>query len=104
MVDRGGRLGHWRRLRSLSSFFLSCRYMTSSPRLCVAVEIPRVVADGGFPTGVGRSGEAGWVVARSFPYPGRFHSRGGELAGGGGPTTIALAGRRQLLWPVAGSP
>jgi hypothetical protein len=31
----------------------------------------------GFPTGVGRSG-GGWVVVRSFPYPVRFHSRGGR--------------------------
>jgi hypothetical protein len=31
-----------------------------------------------FPTGVGRSG-GGCVVARSFPYPVRFHSRGGRL-------------------------
>src|SRR5262249_38993981 len=31
----------------------------------------------GFPTGVGRSGR-GRVVARSFPYPVRFHSPGGR--------------------------
>jgi hypothetical protein len=29
MVDRSGRLGHWRRLRSLSSFFPSCRIYAS---------------------------------------------------------------------------
>jgi len=33
----------------------------------------------GFPTGVGRSG-GGWAVVRSFPYPVRFHSRGGRPA------------------------
>jgi hypothetical protein len=37
----------------------------------------------GFPRGVGRFG-GGWAVARSFPYPGSFHSRGGGPAGGWG--------------------
>jgi len=39
----------------------------------------------GFPRGVGRSG-GGWAAARSFPYPGSFHSRGGRLLGGWGPS------------------
>lgn len=42
-----------------------------------------VAGRSGFPTGVGRSG-GGWAVARSFPYPGSFHSRGGGLLAGWG--------------------
>ncbi len=64
MVDRSGRLGHWWRLWSLSCFFFpSCRYVTSSPRLCVAVEIP-----------------GGWSAGRDFQ---RVWEGPGRRAGGG---------------------
>jgi hypothetical protein len=80
MVGRSGHLRHLRSSILSSSLFLQ---LTSSSRLCVAVGILGVEGGRpGFPRGVGRSG-GGWVAARSFPYPGSFHSRGGGLFSGG---------------------
>jgi hypothetical protein len=83
MVDEGGRLGHlWLAILSPSLFL----QLPSPSWLCVAVGILGVEGGRpGFPRGVGRSGGA-WAVARSFPWPGRFHSRGGPGGAGARPS------------------
>jgi hypothetical protein len=65
--------------------------------------------------GVWEGPGGGWVVARSFPCPVSFHSRGGGLRGGGGPgraarvphdglssdaasTVLRLDSPRSLIW------
>src|SRR5436305_2927541 len=76
-VSRSGRLG--------VSFLVFSPVYPSSSRLWELWESwAGVGGRPGSPSGVGRSG-GGWAAARSFPYPGSFHSRGGRLLGGRGP-------------------
>jgi hypothetical protein len=106
MVDRSGRLGHWWRLCSLSCFFFpSCRCVTSSPRLCVAVEIPGVGGGRDFQRvweGPGRRAGGGPELSMpgQIPQPGWGACRAGVGAGGAprpGPSRRALRRRDERV-------